>query len=146
MSCQISLKDSTSLVSATDSSGNPILVWDEGFGGLWAVWIACGNFGFLRGIVRAQSWEEAFECAEDEIFEDPDPETLACYETRCWIAQELGGEYPETPEGVHCRSNGIPSNPGMESSYCWEEPMGVSLVPLASSYVRAEGIKIMVRS
>lgn len=37
--------------------------WDEGFGPLWLYQSADYDFG----VIRAQTWEEAYECVEDEI-------------------------------------------------------------------------------
>ncbi len=48
---------------AWDEHGTPIQVYDDGFGPLWLYREAGG----LEGIVRAQTWESAYECCQDEI-------------------------------------------------------------------------------
>lgn len=64
------ITDSQSLLSAKTRFGNPIPVYDDGFGLLWIHWDTTG----ISGIVRAQSWESAYEICEDEFFPAADKE------------------------------------------------------------------------
>lgn len=59
------INDGESLVSAKHTiSGYPIPIYDDGFGPLW---IHRDSLG-ISGIVRAQSWEDAYGICEDEFF------------------------------------------------------------------------------
>jgi hypothetical protein len=62
------LNDNQRLVSAKHSHGLAIPVYDDGFGPLW---IHRDSMG-ISGIVRAQTWEEAYEICEDEFFPEAD--------------------------------------------------------------------------
>ena len=56
---------STTIVSATSRFDHPIRFWDDGMGPLWLYRDAGGTIG----IVRAQTWEDAYECVLDEILQ-----------------------------------------------------------------------------
>lgn len=59
------IKDGESLISARfKGSGTEIPVYDDGFGPLY---IHRDSMG-VRGIVRAQTWEDAYGICEDEFF------------------------------------------------------------------------------
>ena len=58
------INDSQSLVSAKSRFGHEIPVYDDGYGKLY---IHRDSMG-ISGIVRAQSWEEAYSICEDEFF------------------------------------------------------------------------------
>ena len=63
------IKDGQSLVSAKyKSSGTPIPVYDDGFGRLYIHRHSTG----ISGIVRAQTWEDAYGICEDEFFPEAD--------------------------------------------------------------------------
>lgn len=63
------LTDEQLLVSATYGRGNyEIPTYDDGFGQLYVLRDSMG----IRGIVRAQSWETAYEICEDEFFLEAD--------------------------------------------------------------------------
>lgn len=62
------ITDSQQLVSATSRFGHPVPVYDDGFGPLW---IHRDSLG-VSGIVRAQSWEDAYSICEDEFFPEAD--------------------------------------------------------------------------
>ena len=56
--------------------GTPITIYDDGFGPLWLYREAGG----LQGIVRAQSWESAYEICQDEIMTRvPQNEVIEAY-------------------------------------------------------------------
>lgn len=58
------IKDGESLNGAKTRFGNVIQVYDDGFGPLW---IHRDSMG-ISGIVRAQTWEDAYSICEDEFF------------------------------------------------------------------------------
>jgi hypothetical protein len=103
------LNDAFRLDSAT-ANGSPIPVWDDGYGPLWTVWDNCGAWGYPIGVVRAQSWEDAYQCATDEIFPGPDSDSLAEFEAEVHKAIDAGEEFPELPEGWNYRGSGTPAN------------------------------------
>jgi len=58
------ITDDQRLVSATSRFGHSIRVYDDGFGQLF---IHRDSMG-ISGIVRAQTWEDAYSICEDEFF------------------------------------------------------------------------------
>lgn len=64
------IPEGQTLVSARFIHGTPISVYDDGFGELY---IHRDSMG-VSGIVRAQSWEDAYEICEDEFFPAGDDE------------------------------------------------------------------------
>jgi len=62
------ITDEQRLVSAHHYRGHPIPVYDDGFGPLW---IHRDSMG-ISGIVRAQTWEDAYSICEDEFFPEAD--------------------------------------------------------------------------
>ncbi len=139
---QVTTRGGTSLVGAKRSSGT-VLVWDDTTGPVWAYIVQCGHFSYLRGLVVADTWEDAYSCCQDEIMEDPDPDLVGEYEAECNDA-ELP-EDVELPEGMGYRGSGVPSNDGMESCYYWAEPMGEDLVPVTRDLLEREGIELDIR-
>ena len=95
------IPDDISLLSAT-ANGKPLPVWDEGYGRLYAVLDNVGHFVSVIGLVRAEDWNEAYQCAEDEIFPGADEEELV----------EAGYKEGDDnlPEGYGYRGSGEPSN------------------------------------
>ncbi len=84
---------------AWDEYGTPIQVYDDGFGPLWLYREASG----LEAIVRAQTWESAYECCQDEIMTRVGTEdVLEAY--GFWIAQD--GKYWKVMDDVDDRFNG----------------------------------------
>ena len=63
MTTDVVMKDSDSLKSAQYKSGYKIQTYDDGFGPLW---ISRNSLG-INGIVRAQTWEDAYSICEDEL-------------------------------------------------------------------------------
>lgn len=57
------IRDNQTLVSAT-VHGHPLRTYDDGFGPLWVVTNSLGPIG----VIRARTWESAYEIAEDEVF------------------------------------------------------------------------------
>lgn len=62
------IADEQTLVGATYHSKYPINIYDDGYGPLW---ISRNSIG-INGIVRAQSWEDAYSICEDEFFPEAD--------------------------------------------------------------------------
>lgn len=63
------IQDGDSLISAKHAySIHAIDTYDDGYGPLW---ISRNSMG-ISGIVRAQSWEDAYEICEDEFFPEAD--------------------------------------------------------------------------
>lgn len=98
-------------------------VWDDGYGQVWAY---RETFG-IRGIVRARTWETAYECAQDELMSDAE-----CQCPMKWNGHDeptaddkrpsddcpfhsLRMERDGLDEGYAHRSNGEPSNPRLHS-------------------------------
>lgn len=57
------ITDDQELVGAKSEFDNPIRVYDDGWGKLWVYRTSLG----VTGIVRAQTWHDAYECVLDEI-------------------------------------------------------------------------------
>jgi hypothetical protein len=62
------ITDNQLLTGATTSEGYDIPVYDDGFGPLWIHRCSIG----ISGIVRAQTWEDAYSICEDEFFPEAD--------------------------------------------------------------------------
>lgn len=67
------ITDSQTLVAAKGRFGHAIPVYDDGFGPLF---IHRDSMG-ISGIVRAQTWEDAYSICEDEFFPAADEEAGA---------------------------------------------------------------------
>jgi len=131
----VTINDGQSLDSAS-KSGHPLRTWDDGFGPLW-IYREC--FGPV-GIVRAQTWEDAWECVVDEIMDDADMDDA--FDPACGANQETG----ELAEGCYFRGNGIPSNDGLNEPIASEDLNGSSLDSLSDDLASALGIEIKVSS
>ena len=118
------------LIGATYGRFTPfeIPTWDETFGLIWIYRDASG----LIGIVRAQSWEEAYECVTDEIMSDADPDD----------PDNQPDEDGNLPEGIYCRGNGVPSNPNRHSYLASYDLNGESLQPLTRALARDLGVRL----
>jgi len=93
------ITDEQSLVSAKSRFGHAIPVYDDGFGPLF---IHRDSMG-ISGIVRAQTWEDAYSICEDEFFPAGDEDAAKDF-----------AEIEATPEGEerdHLRA-------------CWDEAYG----------------------
>ena len=86
------ITDSQSLNGAAYASGYQIRTYDDGFGPLW---ISRNSIG-INGIVRAQTWEDAYEICEDEFFPEAD-ETI----------EEISKEYGFKREDVKMVNDGV---------------------------------------
>ena len=84
------ITDEQSLVGARSQWGSEITIYDDGFGPLWIMRDSLG----IVGIIRAQSWEIAWEIAEDEFFPEAS-ETIADFEREYgmqWFDNECWNE------------------------------------------------------
>ena len=106
------INDSQSLVSAKSRFGHSIRVYDDGFGPLF---IHRDSIG-ISGIVRAQTWEDAYGICEDEFFPSADSDAfdkpyseLTPHEQACWDESYgyrpngIGGPTPKTDAGVYAK-------------------------------------------
>lgn len=89
------IEDAQSLEGAKSRFGSDIKVWDDGFGDLY---IHRDSMG-INGIVRANSWHEAYECVLDEIL------TPISVEDAKELFDEMGSEEADLPEGYQYQSN-----------------------------------------
>lgn len=62
------ITDGQSLTGAKTQYGDVIPTYDDGFGDLYILRDSLG----IMGIVRAQTWEDAYSIAEDEFFPEAD--------------------------------------------------------------------------
>ena len=107
----IAIADDESLVSAVAGAGAvPVPVWDDGFGPLW---VYRDEFGIV-GIVRAQTWHDALDCAYDELLkpisDDEIPEAYGFasqdeLDSAVALARDGKREYPDVIEGYSYQSN-----------------------------------------
>ena len=95
------ITDDQELVSATTRYGSPIRTYDDGMGTLYAY----RDAGGLCGVVRALSWEDAWELVEDEILEPiPDDEVPEAYGFDT-LEELQAAEEPDLVEGYSYQSN-----------------------------------------
>lgn len=118
--------DSQTLHGAT-YKGSPLRIADDGSGSFWMVLETYGPIG----VVRADTFESAWEAAEDSILADADPTDPYSYARSYDETAEEG----ELAEGVHYRPSGVPTDhveglPDLRSHLCAEDVNGTRLVPL----------------
>lgn len=110
--------------------------WDDGMGPLWIYRESLGPVG----IVRAQTWEEAYDAVIDEIMHDADGD-----EPETWARDyDSGAEEGELAEGCHWRGCGVPCNDDLKSPIACEDLNGSRLEPLTARLVRELGIRLDV--
>lgn len=96
-----------------DAPKHPVRFWDDGIGPLWLYRSADGDMG----IVRAQTFEDAYDCVLDEILKpipaDEVPEAYGFYGPNkqddlaiAETAARITNEYPELVEGFQYQPNG----------------------------------------
>ena len=95
------ISDGQSLIGATNRFGRAIEVYDDGFGPLWIHRHSMG----ISGIVRAQTWEDAYSICEDEFFPEAS-ETLAELMDNVLFHESFGFR-PNGPNKNDMRNHGI---------------------------------------
>lgn len=113
------ITDEQTLVSAKSRFGTEIPVYDDGFGSLFIHRDSTG----ISGIVRAQTWEDAYGICEDEFF----PAATETGEE--WIA-EYGEDFTENAcwqEAFGFRNNSRKEDDGSLSSIYQKDLNGDSL-------------------
>jgi hypothetical protein len=75
----LNLPDDFSLSRVVNEFDRELKFYDNGFGPLWVLRDSMG----IVGIVRAETWEEAYECAEDELFPEADEATWEAMAKEC---------------------------------------------------------------
>lgn len=114
----MNITDNQRLVSARFAHGTPIPVYDDGFGPLWVHRDSMG----VSGIIRAETWEDAYGIAEDEFFptaEDASEEQARVnamsdgdeknHEQACWDesygyrSSGRGGPTPDNDFGIYAK-------------------------------------------
>lgn len=106
------ITDNQRLVSVTNRFGRQLPIYDDGFGPLW---IHRDSMG-ITGIVRAQTWEDAYSICEDEFFPSADDEAfekdwdaMTPHEQACWEeaygyrSNGRGGPTPEKDRGIYAK-------------------------------------------
>jgi hypothetical protein len=122
------LTDERSLTAVRTRFDNPVRIWDEGWGPLWVYRETLG----VVGVVRARTWEEAHECVVDEIMCDADLDD----------PDNQPDEQGNLPEGLHWRSNGVPSQEGLSSPLAAEDLNGSLLDALTDELAEELGLQI----
>lgn len=106
------ITDNHKLVSVTNEYGRELPIYDDGDGPLWIFRDTMG----IQGIVRATSWEKAFEICQDEFYPEAS-ETI----------EELRKEYNYTIEHIKIiRTNKGEERPATKKDYPKISEMGVS--------------------
>ena len=118
--------------------GRELRAWDDGSGPLWLYVESLG----ARGIVRADTWETAYECAVDEIMDDADPEDASTW-ARDYAASAAEGELAE---GCHFRSNGAPSNPALSSPIASSDLNGSQLIRVTKEVLDSHELRVTWRA
>lgn len=95
---QLTPKDCTSFVAAAQH-GSALRVWDDGYGPLW---VYRGPYG-IRVIVRAQTWETAYEAAIDTLPTIPPQEIPEAYGFNGWDSAGKRTETVYSPETAKTR-------------------------------------------
>jgi hypothetical protein len=152
------IQDGQSFNGAKYESGYQIATYDDGFGPLW---ISRNSLG-INGIVRAQSWEDAYEICEDEFFPEAD-ETIDELKTEYGFKREhvretdaagqfIGWKLVETPdpeswpenecfqEGFGFRPNGPNETDVLKHGIYSKDLNGDYLDPLTPELVKELGI------
>lgn len=139
---QITLPDDKRLDSATSRFGSSIPVYDDGFGPLW---IHRDSMG-ISGIVRAQTWEDAYSICEDEFFPSGDGD--AAEEMAKIEAMPDGEERNHAQacfdEAFGYRGNGRRESDGSTSYIYAKDLNGDSLDPLTDQLVADLGISLSI--
>jgi hypothetical protein len=132
------ITDTQTLVSASSRFGHPIPIYDDGFGKLF---IHRDSMG-ISGIVRAQTWEDAYGICEDEFFP-------AATETEEEWKSEYGNNFTEDAcwqEAFGFRNNSLREKDGTLSSIYVKDLNGDSLERLTPALMEALEITLVITS
>lgn len=129
------ITDSQRLVSAKSRFGHPIPVYDDGFGPLF---IHRDSMG-ISGIVRAQSWEDAYSICEDEFFPAGDEDASEAQKEieQCTDDKERNHLQACWDEAYGWRNNGSRRNDGT-LSMIYAKDLNGDRLDLLSSQMLAE--------
>ena len=113
--------DNQALLGATHGAFK-VPTYDDGYGPLWALHEQCGSFSAVTAVIRAKSFEDAYEIAEDEFLPEA-TETVEELKAEYGFKREhvkiikpLGEpERPATPEDYPCTQR-----PGTDARWNWE--------------------------
>lgn len=106
-----------------ERSNHTLRSYDDAYGPAWLYRDASG----LVGVVRARTWEDAWEIVTDEILDDADPDDYAN------LADDA-----DLPEGLHFRSNGAGHNRWNQTGIAQEDLNGSRLEPLTGALIESE--------
>lgn len=138
------ITDEQTLIGATSRFGHVIPVYDDGFGSLF---IHRNSIG-ISGIVRAQTWEDAYSICEDEFFpagDDFDPEEYkTVYKSGRELWNETGGKWEdwqaltEEQKDAICQAPGknVPFDGEFSEHPCWQEKYGFRNNSRKETFVR----------
>jgi len=129
------ISDTQALVSAS-RNGHAIPVYDDGYGPLF---IHRDSMG-ISGIVRARTWEDAYEICEDEFFP-------AATETEAEFIAEYGEDFTEDgcwQEAYGFRNNSRREADGSTSSLYAKDLNGDSLETLTPELAAAMEIDLVI--
>jgi hypothetical protein len=109
----------------------PMRTYDDGYGPLWLYRESLGPLG----IVRAETWEDAWSCVEDEILDDADPDL--------WDEDERAAATAnEPPEGCGYRPSGSGDHSWNQTGIYQQDLNGNSLDLLTPELMEEYGIVI----
>ncbi len=136
------IKDTQSLKAAKFSHGTPIAIYDDGFGPLF---IHRDSMG-VSGIVRAQTWEDAYSICEDEFFPAGDDEAGEEMERIEAMEDGDGKSYMQAcwDEAYGYRGNTRQMLDGSTSSIYAKDLNGDSLTRLTPELVDVLGIVLEI--
>jgi hypothetical protein len=132
------MKDNQTLISAATRFGNPIPVYDDGYGPLW---IHRDSMG-ISGIVRARTWEDAYGICEDEFFP-------AATETEAGFVADYGENFTEDAcwqEAYGFRNNSRREADGTLSGLYQKDLNGDSLDRLTPALIEALEITLVIET
>jgi len=136
--CHIQPHDEHSLLSAETEYGTAIRIYDDGWGPLWIY--STDPYGSIAMVVRAQTFEQAYECAIDEsptIDASEVHEAYGCESQAQLDALVEEEECPDLIEGYQHQSNSTGTgivDVGHSENLC----------PLTAALVRALSITVKI--
>ena len=108
-------------INSLGGEKSPVRTWDCGRGAAWVYMQSCGPFMEVVGVVRAETWEEAYDAAIDEIAHDGDTSEALSVDGGASAAGD------HLAEGFVYRG-GMPCNTELRSVIAWTDPGNERLV------------------